>query len=441
MILRTEKRRVEKERDILSEQLSEQMSQRSEVSPQTKEDKKSFEEKFQESMERSRQKNHVICNSEQRPRHKRVISRDSISFSNPEVETSTQEIQTGWELMPQPPPPPIQFIQETQTELEEPLQKWPKFTQTLHSGEIPEEKKEEDPIGSLFSMPPVAETKECDIQTDPLPEPEPQQMSNGEAQNAIANMFAGGDEMMMGRNTQLSSIPDASQFITMAQDPRADEFSTFNTDDLKPPDVITVLSSYAKALGPQKGVLFDNAHMQLGYVTEVSDASLKVSLFFGNKLGEPILNLGLRLAKELHGKLKIKSRPEQLGGLMIEAGQQLLIEFLVEVGGFTYDPPSLEFCYFLGEKSSPVESFDLPLPTLRACANLSMNTEEVQFKFPQKESKCTALVTSVVNKKALVYADLEPLGYDCKLMLKGSALPLVQGLEPVQMPQLDNLFS
>jgi len=96
----------------------------------------------------------------------------------------------------------------------------------------------------------------------------------------------------------------------MAQDPRADEFSTFNTDDLTPPDVTTVLSSYAKALGPQKGVLFDNAHMQLGYVTEVSDTSLKVSLFFGNKLGEPILNLGLRLAKELHGKLKIKSRPE-----------------------------------------------------------------------------------------------------------------------------------
>lgn len=204
-----------------------------------------------------------------------------------------------------------------------------------------------------------------------------------------------------------------------------------------------MFESYAKNLGPQKGVAHDDANVQIGYVTQCSGQMFKISLYFGNKQKTPITGLGLQLAEAMSPSLKIKSRPEVLSNLNIQPEEQLAVEFLVEVGSFSYDPPKMEFVYNIGSQTSEKLPLELPLPKLSIIGNVAIAADEMQFLFPQKDRNSTAAVTTSCGNKSLVFIDMEGMGYDCKLMLKGEdpVLKKVLNPEPEARNSVSDLFN
>ena len=53
--------------------------------------------------------------------------------------------------------------------------------------------------------------------------------------------------------------------------------------NLQPLSMAEILTSYARSLGPQKGLLFEDPYLQIGFTTECKGNKVMIKLFMGNK--------------------------------------------------------------------------------------------------------------------------------------------------------------
>ncbi len=74
-----------------------------------------------------------------------------------------------------------------------------------------------------------------------------------------------------------------------------------------------ILTSYSRSLGPQKGLLFEDSSLQIGFTTECKGNKIMIKLFMGNKTQSDMTLETFQIGRA--SGLQLKTEPEQVAGM------------------------------------------------------------------------------------------------------------------------------
>jgi AP-2 complex subunit alpha len=195
-------------------------------------------------------------------------------------------------------------------------------------------------------------------------------------------------------------------------------------------DLNTVLGDainncYRALVLSDRGVLFENDHMQIGCVTEISGPQARVTLFLGNKANAPLTSLSATLDNSSFNPTELRCAAAAIPP-MVAPRQQVQIIIQAQLAGFYDQVPRFTLSYMAdGKEHRGV--FNVPLPVTKFSVPIPIQGADAFF------GRWRSIVGDGTEQQEVFKANPQrgvDVAYAQRVLSQGLRMNVVQGVDP-----------